>query len=86
MRVREEGLGWGRFCREKKNWEKVGGGGGVMGLKDHPSLASDYSVLHGSQPRMGDVRLPKRWGFSSCTWNDSFLRIREYFLGSSRSY
>lgn len=48
MRVREEGLGWGRFCREKKNWEKVGGGGGVMGLKDYFSLVSDYFVLYGS--------------------------------------
>lgn len=57
----------------------------MTGLKDLPTLASDYSVLYGRQQRMRAMGLPKRWGFSSCMWDNSFLRIRESSPGSSMS-
>lgn len=30
--------------------------------------------------------LPKKWGFSSSTWNDTSMRIRNSSLDNSRSY
>lgn len=72
-----------KVLEKTKCGERVGDGGRVTGLKDLPTLASDYSVLYGRQQRMRATRLSKIWGFSSCMWDNCFLRIRKSFPGSS---